>query len=489
MPINLNGQMFTDEQLQVLVDSGLLTAGKKNDLNNTDYFAQASHGYWSDATTAGLFTRPGVEPDMLSAIRYPEARLIARLWRGVTDVKDTEYEIITGVDGAQGSNASDWCDEAPRAGFARLCTQRSQFGKFRMATDSVKLAEIGGRINRADVDRQVVNLPEAFPLVPDNLAGLMNAGGPLNTALGLEVFRLGIHTNRVASRVLVHGALTNTGAFAETGFMQEFDGFDAKIKTGHVDLESGLFCPAADSIVEDFNNGSLVTNAADAVELISNIYYRLEQRQDANALGMDWQGFLLMDPDMFFSLTAVWPCSYLTDGCGMSGSNQQVVVTGNEQVAMRDQMRQGRFLWILGKRIAVETSRAIKREAQGAGFKSPIYFVNTGVPGMAQTTYIEAFDMGRADVQAFLSLLPSGEVRVTNGGLYLSTFNREGTCMEYEFNAQMRLVVRAPWLCARLENVVYAMPGYSDDVNAGDVYYRAGGRYYSNAPSIYVAEE
>lgn len=480
MPVKIGNKEFTDDQVQALLDIGALSLGRKNDPNNTDYLAQAAHGFWSDGTTPGLFTRPFSERGALSAIRYPEARIIARLWRGVTDIIATEYDIISGVDAGQGSNATDWCGEAPRAGLVRLCTQRAQFGEFHMQTDSVKLANIGGRINRGDVDQFVINMPNAFPLMPDMLAGLMGGGNMINTMLGLEVFRFGIHAARVFVRTLFHGSRSNTGNNALLGFMREFDGFDQIIKTGHVDIESGLFCAAADSIIENFNNVNVSTGSSNVVELFANILYQLDARADQGNLGDQWSGFIAMHPDMFHALTAIWPCSYLTDSCAVNnGAGERVVVTGREQVDMRDAMRGGKFLWILGRQIPVETTRGIERTAEGPGFKSPVYFINDSVPGLEQTAFLEGFNMGNADISQYTQALPTSEISVTNGGFYLSTFNRLSTCLEYVFQSKPRLVHRAPWLCARIENMVYTLPGYSDDTDPGQAYYRGGGRYVS----------
>jgi hypothetical protein len=484
MPVKINGKEFSDDQAQALIDAGLMGTGEKNNPYNTDYQLQAAHGTWSDGTSVGLFTRPGVDPNMLSAIRYPEARLIAQLYAGVTDERTPEYSILTGVDAGQGSNASDWCGEAPRAGFVRIGTTRSQFGEFKMQTNSVKLAEIGGRINRADVDRNVINMPDAFPLMPSIVGGLASGGNSLNTALGLEVFSLGIHLQRVMGRVLFHGNRATASGSTELGFMREFDGFDQLIVTGYEDIDSGLKIPAADSIVQDYNNVNISTGTSDIVDVVSGILFALEERANQGNLGDMWDGFLAMHPDLFHALTRVWPCSYLTDGCSVTNNDgERLNVTGAEQVAMRDEMRNGRFLWVLGKRLPVYTTRAIERTVNGPGFDSTIYWINTGVPGMGRTTYIEGFDMGRADVAAWTNLLPGGEISVLNNGFYLSTFNRRGTCVEYEFNAMPRLVMRTPWLCARIENVTFTLERYSDDDQPSEQYYRNGGRYLTTYPT------
>lgn len=476
--IVIDGKEYTPAEVQAAINLGAKLVGQKHD-NFGAPIAPAAHGLWSDGTTYGLFTRPGVDPNIYSAMRMPDASLLGRLFMGVTDLLMPEFEILTGVDGARGSNAASYCAEAPVAGFARLCTTRAGFGDFYMQTEKVELPKNGGRVNRADVDRRIINNLPAFPLVPD--VGYDN----INTTLGLAFFHFGIHAMRVMAKVLIHGSSANTGNNAETGFIKEFNGFDQLIKTGYQDIESGLFCAAADSIVEDFNEVN-VTNAG-FVSKMASIYRRLRDRQDQGGLGADWDGFLLMTPDMFYAITATWPCNYLTDGCSVNpNSGQAANVDTSLQVQMRDEMRRGRFLWIDGDRVPVETSRAIDQAASGPGFAAPIYFVVERALG-TRVTYVEGFDMGNADNAELLRRLPDRQVQLLNGNFYASTYTQTGFCFEILFAARPRLIMRTPWLCARLENVQYNLDAYTDSPYPGDPYYVNGGRYVSEGPQTYVA--
>src|SRR5690606_20484837 len=204
--ITIDGKSYTAAEVQAIMSLGMaaMGVGQKNDNFNTTGWVQAPHGYWGDGTTPGLFTRPGVEPDMYSAVRYPEAALLARLYAGVTEVIESEYDILTGVGAGRGTNASSYCEAPPRAGFATLCTQRARFGDFYMGTDRINVANNGGRINRADIDRRLIGNPTAYPFLPQ--VGYND----INTTLGLEFFRFGVHVTRVMARVLFSGSTANT---------------------------------------------------------------------------------------------------------------------------------------------------------------------------------------------------------------------------------------------------------------------------------------
>lgn len=483
--ITIDGKSYTPDEVQSIMALGMKAAGivqqgEKNDNFSTSGWMQAPHGYWGDGTTAGLFTRPGVEPDVFNAIRYPEAALISRLYAGTTEYEATEYEIMTGVDAGRGSNATDYCGPAPKAGWARLCTQRTQFGDFYMSTDRINVANNGGRINRGDVDRRIVGNPAGYPFLPQ--VGYND----INTTLGLEFFRFGIHVTRVMAQVLFTGSSANTGGNAKLGFIREFNGFDQLIKEGHVDIESGLFCKAADSIVANYNNVNVSSGTSNIVTQIATTYRQLRTRSDQNGFGGMWEGFLAMTPDMFYALTAVWPCNYLTNGCVVTdGSGQRLNVDSAQQISMRDEMRTGSFLWVDGERLQVYTTRAITDATQGPGFAGTVYFINDSVMG-TRTTYIEAFNMSNPSNTQLMSLLPGGTVRFLNGGLYATTHTHEGFCIEVLFAARPRLVMRTPWLNARIENVVYVLDGYTDSpYPENSQYYVNGGRYTSEGPSIY----
>ena len=66
---------------------------------------------------------------------------------------------------------------------------------------------------------------------------------------------------------------------------------------------------------------------------------------------------LVMRYDLFWELTAFWPCSYLTNNCSAASTSKILVTTGREQIDMRDEMRSGNFLWINGIRVPMNPKR------------------------------------------------------------------------------------------------------------------------------------
>lgn len=285
---------------QKMLDEGLII--EKHDTVGSSPGVQTPHGLFQNQNVGGLFTRPGAEPDIYAAFAMPTGgQLLADLYNGVSEsvYENPEYDIITGVKDGSGSNATDFCSPGPKAGFTKLCTTRSQFGKFKMDFDQVNLMDTGNRINRADVDYRIINNPALFPLAPDVLRRAQNP----NTVLGLQLMRMAVHIARAFPRVIVHGNKSNTGSNAELGFIQEFDGFDNLIKTGHTDIETGDTCPRADSLIVNWNNTDVAgtVNGADIVETVAGIlYYLMGLAEDSGLAPVSWK--LVMHRDLFFKL-------------------------------------------------------------------------------------------------------------------------------------------------------------------------------------------
>lgn len=478
MAFKLANGMTVDsvDELQALIDKGLVdvTQLNKHDVFSPSPNTQVPHGWAHDQNIAGLFSRPGTEPEIFGTLVRPQGGdFINALWRGVSLIQSPEYSIITGQYGLDGTTATDFCSDAPTAGFVKLCTTRSQFGRAMWKTKQTQLNTVGGVINRADVNKNYVNARMASPLMPEVI------GNPdLNSEVGLQVFMLGNQLEREISQVIWDGA----NGTASGGFINEFNGFDSLITTGYTDVESGNACPSADSKIVAWGNTDVggTVGDADIVDTVSGVYYILTQL--AADTGLDPTTWVLaMHTDLFERLTAIWPCSYLTNQCAVTNaSGERLNVTGNEQVTMRDQMRTGRFLWVRGERVPVIITRAIPQTAVGAGFSSDIYFIPLMSMGI-KTTYLEAFDQSNPQINGYLNQLGGvGEYRSMNGGLYAVTLQKTVFCVEYFFAMQPRLVMRTPFLAARITDVNYALPGdlYGRSPYPGDAYYLNGGTYY-----------
>ena len=472
--IQIDGKSFTADEIQALAKAGVLNIGEKHDTFQTTTQAQVPHGFnqgdaWGGS--GGLFTRPGADPTVYSAIRSVNGSLMNALIQSGNAVRTTrmvnpEYKILAGVQDIVGST-NELCGDFPTAGLATLCTTRSQFGYFRLGNERINLPQIGERINMADVDYSVVNPPMASPIIPD----IVNASN-INTYLGLAMMRYAQNATREWCRTLFQGQNgTKAGAF-----YSEFDGFDQIIKTGYIDLESGDACDAADSVVVNRASEAVTSTTNPIVKQMGSILYKL-QRRGEQTFGVRPNIVLAMHPDMFEALTQVWPQQYYTESqVVLTTSADRLNTSGRENVEYRDEMRAQMFLPLRGQRIPVYTDDGIAISDSGGGMESDIYYIPMNVGGSV-VTYMEAFDMGNPAISEVGQLLPNGAYRITNGGLYMVTPQQTGSCYSWLFEARPRLVMRTPWLAARLTNVQYTLEQYQDSPYPDGSYYVNGGAY------------
>lgn len=460
---------------QKMLDNGVL--GEKHDTVQST-FAQVPHGYsqqWTTPPEGGILSRPGVDPRMFSAVPSLPGRLLEVLPLRRTRLISPEYQIFTAIDDPNGTNPTNFCGTPPVTGNAKVATTRAKFGKYFMGTPKITLNEIGGRINNADVDRQLVNnMAMMSKYIPDAARA-----GDINTTLGLNLLKLGVTNHRKFSITLFQGNSQLSNSSTELGFIEEFDGFDELLVTGYTDLDSGTAAPAADSLIETFSNSDATVGSNGIVELVSSVCDRLEDR----AQKAGFEGFtygMAMTKNLFRALTLVWPTSYLTTDSQVTNANgQRIMVTGSENVTMRDEMYNGKFLWVYGKRIPVFIEDGIAETTGGVGFRSTIYFIPLTV-GLEQVTYMEHFDQGNAEIQEFLALTGGTDYRTTNDGLFAVTMGQSKFCYEWFFAAQPRLICRTPYLGARITNVEYKLTnGYYRDALPGAPYYDGGGTYVS----------
>lgn len=149
---------------------------------------------------------------------------------------------------------------------------------------------------------------------------------------------------------------------------------------------------------------------------------------------------------------------------------------------MRDAMKQGSYLLVNGMRFPVWQTMAIEQTAYDTGYRGQIYVIPMESMGI-KTTYLEWFHQANSAIMEYIAQ-GSVHYNTMNNGLWAWTERQTGFCHEYYFGAQPRMVMRTPYLAARIENIVYAAPHnlYQDDPYPGTQYHKDGGRYITEAP-------
>lgn len=467
MAIKIGEKEYSPEQIEALADAGVLNIAQKNDPASTTLVGSNLHGPLQSGTDYGPLSQAGRKPGMLSTLVRAES-LLANLPFLQSDVANEVIGVMTGVTEETGTNASGWCGNPPAPGALKKCDQQYVFGKYYVKTDLNAVAEIGLRAHRADIPRDILNAgPNANPIIPEG-AFLRDTFSQWN----YEMFKVGVGAERSFANVAINGLTATAYTSTDWGFIKEFAGLDGQIKTGYTDI-SGTTCPAADSIVESFNVliSSTDSYSRSFTEAMQDIAWGLEARASAMGMaGTTWA--IVMRRELFYRASQEIAINMPTARGGVLDNGAYAL---DPQEAMRLQFLRGRFLTLNGVDYPVIIDDGINQETlANQTYKSDIYFVPLNWAGMP-LTYMQYFDMGNRYSLEYTDALGMGDVRRWNNGLWLVGKRDTGLCIEYHFQSMLRLILEAPFLAGRLDDVWYtylpksrsAMPGASLYANGG----------------------
>jgi len=413
--------------------------------------------------TAGLFSFPGLEPDIVNAMVMPRLGLLDLLPSRTTMYDEPLVGIMTGVTASSGSEPSGVCDDPPTAGLMKLCVHKYLMGRMSRMTRVFDLDRAGRFVNRSDFnDLTLVGNPlnannNMVPQLPGNGAPAMAVRSEIAKAL----FELGVSFGRDFADVLYNG---NPSANTANGGYKEPYGLDILINTGYKDAYTGTACPAADSIVVSFGSAAVETNGTSIVSRITSIYRNL--KYNASRMGLTPATWALsMSWSLFYQLTEVWPCAYLSYRClGLQTGSTQFIDSA-AQIAMRDDMRgdiftgTGQYLLIDGQRVPVVLDDAIaETPLAGSSFTSAIYFVPLRILGNRPATYIEYINYdGQYGAKEMADVIaPAGSYFTTNSGRYF--WHRKpptNFCVQMLAKTEWRVILETPQIAARLTNIKY----------------------------------
>lgn len=436
----------------------------------------------------GLLSYPGVDPDVFSTIVGPVG-LLSSLPTKPSIYTNPTYETITGVtaDGVRAGTAIEPeapCDDAPQAGQRKGCITWAPFGLIKRGTRELEINRMGQANDRADpMDLQLVGNP-----LGDNLFGSVN-GGFNFTQQSLVNELTARFQDRAMAMHLKLAEMLWTGTPANNnagGGYKEFVGLERLVTTGYVDAQTNQSCPSLDSDVKDFNHLDVADNGDGLVNALTYMLrYVRSLATKSGVLPVRWV-FALRE-ELFYEVTKVWPCAYFLGGCTVIDANgQRVNVSATDQIDLRDQMRQGRFLLIDGMKIDVVFDDAIPYDDGNDGvtprgcFESDIYLLPMSVAGRS-TLFLEYFQYNNPSINSVLGLPVLARV----DGAFLETPRQTNQCVVFDVKIEPRLVLRTPWLAGRLTNVKYCPLQQVRTAFPGDPYHVDGGVQTRTGPSLY----
>lgn len=419
-----------------------------------------------------LFGNESLERDVITAHIRPEG-IASRLPILPTVMEDPRYALLTGITADVGSEPANPCDPAPN-GYLKACTISTQFGRVTRDTQDIDVSKVMLRRNRGDftdlmLRGRVLGLTGLEP-------GGLNESSMIDIVTMSEMVQAGVRLERHLVNTMWQGSPANNNA---GGGYAEFPGLDSQIATGHVDFSTNTACPAVDSDVKNFAHNEVGGTGLDIVEYVSMMEFYI--RNNARKMGLDPATWVFaMRPELWFELSAVWPCSYMSHRCSDAAGSQLNVINDAANVNMRDDMRNNNYLIVNGNRYDVVVDDGIFEHTNvnnanvGAGqYAGSIYMVPLTITGGFPVLYREHLDYRQASGD--VALLRGNETFWTDSGLYLWVYDQNRYCYRLGATTEQRIVLRTPQLAGRIDNVLYTPLQHLRDFDPTSPYFADGG--------------
>lgn len=434
--------------------------------------AQQLHGL------GGVFAQLGADPNVLSTYVKPQSiSSVLPIFPSVDE--DPRYWTLTGFTAPSGTQPTNACDDAP-TNYEKGCQLTAYFGLKRFDTLEIEMDKVMLRINRGDFkDLRFVGNPitGGTNLMPggvtrDNALNVITAMEMLKTAANME---MAIHTD------LWQGTVAGGS----------FPGLTAQIATGQTDAATGTACPSLDSDIKDFAYNDVCGTTLDIVEYLSSMMYFLESlANDTGMAPVKW--VLAMRPQLWFELTACWPCRYMSDRCQNASGTSILAVNDGSNVEMRDRLRASKTLPINGIEYPVVLDTGIfEHNSTNNGnlnpgeFASTIYAVPISITGGFPVCYREYVDYRQAAPDEAL-LRNRQSWFNTDAGMYSWTYLEKRWCYSLSLKTEQRVVLRTPHLAGALQNVMYSPLQHLREPDQASAYWVDGGVSYRSPGTRYA---
>ena len=403
----------------------------------------------------GIFSTFGLEREIINA-HIPPTGLANMLPLLPSMDTDPRFGTVTGVTDSVGDQPTNTCDAAPHA-YLKGCNLTARFGRIRFDTNTIEFNEVITRYNRGDfMDLMFLG---SMIGAEDVRAGLVptdiSETDALNIVTLAEMLVAGVQAQREIVRQLWQG-----NVFIDA----EFPGLDSQIATGQMDADRpGVLCTALDSDVKNFGYADVCGTTRDIVEYVSMMdYYLNHNAQRMKLTPVRW--VLVMRPELWYELSACWPCRYLTNRCLSAAGVQVGVINDENNTRMRDEMRAGNFLWVNGRKMEVVTDDGIfehdstnNANLAPGQFASSIYQVPLTILGNFPSTYRQYLNyrspVALANVAAFAARRQPDFW--SDNGVFSWAYDGQLWCYLLGLKTEQRVILRTPQLAGRIDYVKF----------------------------------
>lgn len=415
--------------------------------------------------STGLFGTPGLERDVITAHVRPYG-ISATLPFLASTTEDPRFPSITGFGDVSGSQPATVCADAP-VGYMKGANLTAKFGLKRFDTNTIDIGKVIARKNRGDFTDLVLR----GRLLGDNVGTNLTEDGILNIVTKSEMVIVGVSFERALNQDYWQGTVAGG----------TFPGLDVQVATGHMDADTATLAPSLDSLVMDFGSSAVDSATKDIVEYVSSMEYNLQRRAlDMGLNPASWKFY--MRPDLWFELSAIWPCRYMTNRCTTSGGTNTVTINDGSGVQVRDDMRNGMYIWVNGNKYDVVTDTGIyeKNSTNSAGlakgeYASSIYMLPQSIVGNFPVLYVEYLDFRDGLAMQNESILRGMNEFWTDNGIYSWAVEQNKWCYKIGGRTEQRIVLRTPHLAGKLQNVKYTPLQHLRDSDPKSPYWADGG--------------
>jgi hypothetical protein len=218
-------------------------------------------------------------------------------------------------------------------------------------------------------------------------------------------------------------------------------------------------------------------------------------RNNAVTMGLDpVEWVIAMRPELWFELSAVWPCQYQSNKCANSAGTNISVMNGDANIAMRDAMRNSMTIDINGNKypVVVDTGIYERTNVNDANvargyYASSIYMVPLTIQGNFPVLYREYLDYSKASRETpSLRGLPTFW---TDSGMYSWAIESHNWCFKLALRTEQRIVLRTPQLAGKIQKVKYSPLQHIREPYPESPYFADGGvstRAYSWGQAAWV---
>lgn len=477
--IQIGDKSFTPDEIAVLAKAGVLNVGEKHDVSSTTPNATPMVGpFPGNNAQFGPFGVTGnvARPGLWNAT--PRVRSIGQRIPLFKSLNYNEViDVATGVTAGSGNNATGACAVGPKPGQLKGARITSPFGIIHESSKIVDLTQAGMVRNYGDqTEREFFNAMMTnnpwLPQVP-GIEGL----NTFSSLLRSEMLTLGIDLERNIGQANILG-VSGTSDNAYRGIATQWNGLDRLVRSGWTDVD-GYAATALDAITLNFSaniDGGTDSLSRTIVAALIDTYFG-QQDFLRGKLGIAAEFAIVMRPDLFRALAAIWSCQFATTRCSTANNSALRVEAAYTQALYQD-MIDNVYLPMEGENVQVILDDTIPRYTLGNGYyKSKIYGLMLRGNGRP-TVYGQFFDMSNPVATELAGFMPGQISETVNNGMYRVFRYQTGACMEFDFYGRVRLITDAPFAHFSMDNMFYRSSYDQHDAIPGQSFYHNGGTTY-----------